>query len=387
MPSKLRSHAENIWLCQTEISKRIAICFLDFDNSVVLASAFIEWEIAMRALRAVCTVGLFCAMHSTLLAVEVMWYEEVKEHKEEARRGGGENSWRDYFHKPGFAIYDFSLEVIKVRGGGSWWGSQLTAAGWEKTVGQYLWGVDFPYQKVMERSWAKEPHPEIVNLGDGLMVRGVTSYQPIGGNSGNVKYRLHICYIPKHEVRNLPQRNAHRFALMGIRQSNQDCQTDKAAIAANLRSLGHEVFEYKYAPVSRIKNAWEADQNGRRGDGYLNVENGSLQSTPIQSGWLSALWRLEKVDGVRGNVYRIRNVWKPRQCIHIQTGGLMASEVLPGWHSSYWILENVKGSRAKRLRNFWKREQCIHMQNGPLGVGPVQDGWQSAQWHIQEVDS
>jgi hypothetical protein len=86
------------------------------------------------------------------------------------------------------------------------------------------------------------------------------------------------------------------------------------------------------AKVFWIRNRWKPDQ-------YLNIESGTLQSTPIGPGWLSARWVLEPINGT--NVYRIRNVWQSDKCLNIESGSLRASPVEPGWWSSWWVFDRV----------------------------------------------
>jgi hypothetical protein len=90
------------------------------------------------------------------------------------------------------------------------------------------------------------------------------------------------------------------------------------------------------AKVFWIRNRWKSNQ-------YLNIESGSLQSSAIGAGWLSARWTLERINGtINGtNVYRIRNVWQPDKCLNVESGALRASPVEPGWWSSWWVFDRV----------------------------------------------
>jgi hypothetical protein len=81
-----------------------------------------------------------------------------------------------------------------------------------------------------------------------------------------------------------------------------------------------------------IHNFWKPDE-------YLNIENG-LQSTTIGPEWLSARWVMEPVAGAT-NLYRIRNVWQPNLYLNNQNGALEATPVQPGWWSAMWTIERV----------------------------------------------
>ena len=65
----------------------------------------------------------------------------------------------------------------------------------------------------------------------------------------------------------------------------------------------------------RIQNRWKGDQ-------YLHVERGGIESGRIQPGWLSAQWTIEPVSGT--SYYRIRNRWKPEQFLHVEHEFLVA---------------------------------------------------------------
>ncbi|WP_374352967.1 hypothetical protein [Chitinimonas sp.] len=66
---------------------------------------------------------------------------------------------------------------------------------------------------------------------------------------------------------------------------------------------------------------------------YLNIETGSLQSSPIKPGWHSAQWKLVQTsDGW----VRLQNKWKPEQYIHVEKGNAAAGKIESGWHSAQW---------------------------------------------------
>ena len=134
----------------------------------------------------------------------------------------------------------------------------------------------------------------------------------------------------------------------------------------------------------RIKNAWGADQNGQRPDGYLNIEFGRFDSTPVQPGWQSAWWVLEPVKGT--GFYRIRNVWKPDYYIHTESGAVDVSPIQLGWQSAWWELEPYGNTPFFRLRNGFRRDQYLHVQFGPPCSGPIEWGCLSAVWSFEPVN-
>ena len=89
----------------------------------------------------------------------------------------------------------------------------------------------------------------------------------------------------------------------------------------------------------RIKNRWKPNE-------FLHVEYGSLQAGVIQSGWLSAQWELVKYTGtvpsaMQGKVYLIRNRWKANEYINVEGGSLKSSPINTEWHSARWILNKI----------------------------------------------
>lgn len=66
---------------------------------------------------------------------------------------------------------------------------------------------------------------------------------------------------------------------------------------------------------------------------YLNIEAGSLKSSPIGTGWFSAQWKLIQTGD---DWFRLQNRWKPDQYIHVETGSAKAGPIASGWHSAQW---------------------------------------------------
>ncbi|MDD3978150.1 MAG: response regulator, partial [Methanomicrobium sp.] len=80
----------------------------------------------------------------------------------------------------------------------------------------------------------------------------------------------------------------------------------------------------------QIKNRWKSDQ-------YININSGSIQCTPVESGWHSAQWAIERIQGTA--YIQIRNRWKPDQYININSGSIQCTPVESGWHSAQWFFE------------------------------------------------
>lgn len=82
-----------------------------------------------------------------------------------------------------------------------------------------------------------------------------------------------------------------------------------------------------------------------------------LKVSPILEGWASALWVIEPSE----NSYRIRNLWKPNQFLHIQNGSLESGAIEWGWTSARWlvVLQGDVDESAFVLRNVWKPDIYI----------------------------
>lgn len=122
--------------------------------------------------------------------------------------------------------------------------------------------------------------------------------------------------------------------------------------------------------VIHIQNVYRADQQ-------INIENGAVESSPSQPGWLSAQWVIEPVD--KSTNVRIKNVWKGTY-LNVETGSLQATPIEPGWLSAQWTIEPVDGG-SYRIKNAWKGTY-LHTESGALGIGEIQPGWQSALWSL-----
>lgn len=117
-----------------------------------------------------------------------------------------------------------------------------------------------------------------------------------------------------------------------------------------------------------LQNRWKPNE-------FIHVEEPNPSAGAIQSGWWSAQWILEPIDGY----YQIKNRWR-NEFLHIQNGPIECGSIQPGWWSAQWALEPVAGTSFYRIRNRWKPEIALNNQQGYLEAGPVDLGWWSAQW-------
>ena len=147
-------------------------------------------------------------------------------------------------------------------------------------------------------------------------------------------------------------------------------------------------------PVSgllRLRNFWKPDQ-------CINIESGAVASGPIQPGWLSAQWVLVSRPPTNGdpagqNVFWIQNRWKPDQYLNIESGAIQSTPIQPGWLSARWTFEPVSGTNLYRIRNVWQLTQYRNIESGVLTAGPVvtdspifPPGWWSALWMPEPVN-
>jgi hypothetical protein len=114
-------------------------------------------------------------------------------------------------------------------------------------------------------------------------------------------------------------------------------QQTKVLDALPIASTGNDLRYWNFeqvagTPYYRIKLRWD-DQYA------LNTERGGkLEAGPIQEGWLSAMWELEKMDAT---YYRIKNRWT-NTYLNIQGANLSVGNIEPGWWSAMWELRGLK---------------------------------------------
>ncbi len=117
----------------------------------------------------------------------------------------------------------------------------------------------------------------------------------------------------------------------------------------------------------QIRNVYRADQ-------AIHIENGFVQSSPVQPNWQSALWKVEIVAAPY--TVRLKNAWKGTY-LNVEAGPVAATEAPAGWLSAQWLLEPVAGRQNTfRIKNVWKGTY-LHTETGMLAIGAIQPGWTS----------
>lgn len=124
--------------------------------------------------------------------------------------------------------------------------------------------------------------------------------------------------------------------------------------------------------IIRMKNEWTG--------GYLNMETGTLQCTPITSDLLSAQWILMKIDDSR---FQVKNA-STGTFLNIEHGDLQCSTIEDDWISARWTFSNVPGTDQVRIESVWKPGLYINIENG-AACSEIQDGWASARWKQELV--
>jgi hypothetical protein len=127
---------------------------------------------------------------------------------------------------------------------------------------------------------------------------------------------------------------------------------------------------------------------------YINIESGAPTATQIELGWLSAEWEFDLQPTTNGDpagakVFWIRNRSKPDQYLNIESGTLQSTPIGPGWLSARWTLEPVNGTLAGtivyRIRSVWQPDKLLNVESGTLGASPADPGWWSAWWVFDRV--
>jgi hypothetical protein len=125
-----------------------------------------------------------------------------------------------------------------------------------------------------------------------------------------------------------------------------------------------------YEPV-RIRNRWK--------EGYVNVERGTVSSTPVSVGWSSAKWRFEPSDFP--GYFRIKNLWK-NTYLNVESGKLESTNIGAGAHSSLWDISPVPGTPYVKIRNKWKDDWYLHHQFNGVQAQTIEQNWHSAMWEL-----
>jgi hypothetical protein len=135
---------------------------------------------------------------------------------------------------------------------------------------------------------------------------------------------------------------------------------------------------------ARLRNFWISDQ-------YINTESGVAATSPIEPGWLSAQWDIAEQPPIPGDpagtkVFWIGSHFHPDQFLNLETGSLQSSPIAPGALSARWTLELIPGTpNVYRIRNVFLPAYCLNIQSGTLAASPVEPGWWSAMWTVERV--
>lgn len=122
----------------------------------------------------------------------------------------------------------------------------------------------------------------------------------------------------------------------------------------------------------RLQNVWKPSQ-------FIHIENGAPEASNVPAVYSSSQWGLESVSGTQ--VVRLVSRWKPDQVLTISNGTLVAAPASTSDSNSHWELEWVSGDEY-RLKNRAQPSQYVHVEYGRLQVGSIQPGWWSARWKL-----
>jgi hypothetical protein len=134
----------------------------------------------------------------------------------------------------------------------------------------------------------------------------------------------------------------------------------------------------------RLVNFWKPDQ-------AINIESGTAVSNPFGQGWWSADWQLVYQlplygDPAGQSVFWIQNRWKPDQYLNVESGTIQSTSIAPGWLSALDLRTGTR-NRSYRIRNVWHPDEYLNIESRALTAGPIQPGWYSVRWTSQSVQS
>ena len=160
----------------------------------------------------------------------VKWVEKRFEHKENARAGGGEVRWRDIVTLDKYYLYDFTIHVHSVRGGGSEFANNAVNAGAKAVAGAL--GVPAPDVDVNKLINSDSGGPAIIVANENtLLMKGVTSYgTALFDSGGNVEYTVVAAFIMADDISKVPG----RFGVASVHGSKASRELDEKRITHNL---------------------------------------------------------------------------------------------------------------------------------------------------------
>lgn len=183
------------------------------------------------ALITVCWNGATCFGEAGLL-----WHQERYEHRERGRGAGGEKVWRDVFTKDGYYLYDFTIQVHSVRGGGSEFAAfVIDSAG--KVISSKS-GVGIPTDALSKRFKERESRAPSVRIANDntLVITGKTVYGTAIDAGGNVEYTVSALFIKAADISKVPG----LFSVAGIQGGDDGRKLDEKRIQANIEAqIGH----------------------------------------------------------------------------------------------------------------------------------------------------
>ena len=90
-------------------------------------------------------------------------------------------------------------------------------------------------------------------------------------------------------------------------------------------------------------------------------------------------WTLSKDTIYNTGGYKICETEKPIYCLNVENGTLQSSPIQTGWLSAVWMVEDA-GNGYISIRNRWQQTQYIYLNNGVLVSGAISNTSAYAQW-------
>jgi hypothetical protein len=119
---------------------------------------------------------------------------------------------------------------------------------------------------------------------------------------------------------------------------------------------------------ARLRNFAKQDQ-------YINTQSGTVTSSTIQQGWVSAQWKMIAKSPIAGDpagatAFWIQSVANPDQYLNVQSGKLQSSPIQPNWLSARWTFKALDGSNAYTIRSVAQPTWTLNLSTGVLAAGP-----------------
>jgi hypothetical protein len=134
------------------------------------------------------------------------------------------------------------------------------------------------------------------------------------------------------------------------------------------------------ALVYRLDDDWaglglKRLQNSSNQTQYINIESGAVAVSTIQPTWLSAEWNIIEQTPIAGDpagqkVYWIQNQLKPDEFLNVESGSIQSTPIQPGWLNARWTFELVDGTTTFQIHNVGRPDEYLNIVNGVLAAGP-----------------